>query len=65
MSPPLTHKSFWRAAYHNALGRLALSRKKLKYLRRRLRRFPASNQWVGLPLDRERYGNEGPAWAKG
>lgn len=34
-------------------------------LRRRLRRFPASNQWVGLPLDRERYGNEGPAWAKG
>ena len=51
-----------RAAYHNAVARLALAQKKLKYLQRRLRRFAVP---VGVPLDRERYGNEGHAWARG
>ncbi|GAA5901047.1 hypothetical protein JCM8208_007603 [Rhodotorula glutinis] len=52
-------------AYHNAVARLALAQKKRKYLRQRLRRFAQPQRLVGVPLDRERYGNEGPAWARG
>ncbi|GAA5847373.1 hypothetical protein JCM9279_000262 [Rhodotorula babjevae] len=51
------------ASVQREVERLERDVKKLKYLRVRLRRFAANP--VGVPLDRERYGNEGPAWARG